>query len=124
MLILLLIGTFWRGFAIWAASLWRRLRAGWAGLGAWRRRASALAGADDATVHGVTFTVLLSAQAEGGFAAYVPALPEVVTEGDTPQETLAMAEEAIRALLAYRRDMGIALPADTMPIVYQVMVEP
>jgi predicted RNase H-like HicB family nuclease len=37
----------------------------------------------------------------------VPALPEVVTEGDTEQEALANAEEAIRAILAYRRDHGL-----------------
>lgn len=124
MLILLLFGTFWCGLRTWAAVQWRTLRAGWAILGTGRHRAWAAPVADNTTAHRVVFTVLLSAQAEGGFAAYVPALPEVVTEGDTPQETLAMAEEAIRALLAYRQDMGIAVPADTMPIVYQVMVEP
>ena len=34
----------------------------------------------------------------------VPALPEVVTEGATEGEALANAEEAIRAVLAYRHD--------------------
>jgi len=29
------------------------------------------------------FTVVLEPQAEGGFTVSVPALPEVVTEGDT-----------------------------------------
>lgn len=71
----------------------------------------------------LAFTVLLTAQPQGGFAAAVPALPEVVTEGDTPQETLAMAEEAIRALLAYRSDMGIPVPQDTLPLVCRVIIE-
>ena len=32
------------------------------------------------------FTVVLEPQAEGGFTVSVPALPEVVTEGDTEAE--------------------------------------
>lgn len=39
----------------------------------------------------------------------VPVLPEVVTEGDTEAEALAMAEDAIRLVLAYRRDHGLAI---------------
>jgi len=50
----------------------------------------------------------------------VPALPEVVTEGDTEAEALANAEEAIRAILAYRRDNGIAIPGDARPEVRRV----
>jgi len=49
------------------------------------------------------FTVILEPQAEGGFTVSVPALPEVVTEGENEAEALAMAKEAIRAVLAYRR---------------------
>ena len=50
------------------------------------------------------FTVVLEPQPEGGFTVSVPALPEVVTEGDSEAEAMAMAEDAIRAVLAYRRD--------------------
>jgi antitoxin HicB len=53
------------------------------------------------------FTVILEPQAEGGFTVRVPALPEVVTEGENEAEAMAMAEEAIRAVLAYRWDHGI-----------------
>jgi len=52
----------------------------------------------------------------------VPALPEVVTEGDTESEALANVEEAIRAILAYRRDNGIPIPADAHPEVRRVTV--
>ena len=48
------------------------------------------------------FTVVLDPQPDGGFTVRVPALPEVITEGDTETEALAMAEEAIRLVLAYR----------------------
>ena len=57
-----------------------------------------------------SFSVVLEPQEDGGFTVLVPALPEVVTEGDTQQEALANAQEAICAILAYRRDHGIALP--------------
>ena len=59
-----------------------------------------------------SFSVILEPQEDGGFTVLVPALPEVVTEGDTEEEALANAHEAIRAILAYRRDHGIAIPAD------------
>ena len=49
-----------------------------------------------------SFSVVLEPQESGGFTVLVPALPEVVTEGDTEQEALANAEEAIRAVLSYR----------------------
>ena len=68
------------------------------------------------------FTVVLEPQPEGGFTVSVPALPEVVTEGDSEAEALGMAEEAIRAVLAYRRDNGIPIPADTLPTIRRISV--
>ena len=62
-----------------------------------------------------SFSVILEPQQDGGFTVLVPALPEVVTEGDTEQEALANAEEAIRAIVAYRRENGLAIPADAQP---------
>ena len=52
----------------------------------------------------------------------VPALPEVVTEGETEAEALQMAKEAIRLVLDYRRDNGLPLPADAPPTVRKVSV--
>jgi antitoxin HicB len=69
-----------------------------------------------------SFSVVLEPQEEGGFTVLVPALPEVVTEGDTEEEALANAQEAIRAILAYRRDHGIAIPADAHPEIRRVVV--
>jgi antitoxin HicB len=59
-----------------------------------------------------TFSIVLEPQEEGGFTVLVPALPEVVTEGDNEQEALANAEEAIRAIRAYRRGNGIPIRSD------------
>jgi antitoxin HicB len=69
-----------------------------------------------------SFSVVLEPQQNGGFTVLVPALPEVVTEGDTEQEALANAEEAIRAIVAYRRENGIAIPADAQLEIRRVTV--
>ena len=68
------------------------------------------------------FSVVLEPQEEGGFTVLVPALPEVVTEGDSEKEALANAEEAIRAILAFRRDHGIAIPGDARPEIRRITV--
>ncbi len=57
------------------------------------------------------FTVVLEPQEEGGFLVLVPALPEVVTYGDTEAEAVAMAEDAIRLAVGYRRDHNEPVPA-------------
>ncbi|MBK5961084.1 HicB family protein [Rhodoplanes elegans] len=69
-----------------------------------------------------SFSVVLEPQPDGGFTVSVPALPEVVTEGDTEAEALANAEEAIRAILAYRRDNGLTIPDDADPKIRRVTV--
>ena len=69
-----------------------------------------------------SFTIVMEPQEGGGFTVVVPALPEVVTEGDNEQEALANAEEAIRAVLAYRQGHGIAIPSDALPELRQVTV--
>jgi predicted RNase H-like HicB family nuclease len=43
--------------------------------------------------------VILEPSEEGGYTAFVPALPGCITEGDTREEALANVEEAIRLYL-------------------------
>jgi len=69
-----------------------------------------------------SFSVILEPQPDGGFTVLVPALPEVVTEGDTEQQALLNAEEAIRAVLDYRRANGLAIPPDAIPEIRSVTV--
>jgi antitoxin HicB len=69
-----------------------------------------------------SFSIVLEPQQGGGFTVLVPALPEVVTEGDTESEALANAQEAIRAVLSYRHDHGIPIPSDARPEVRRVTV--
>ena len=53
-----------------------------------------------------TYSVILEPLDEGGFMVHVPALPEVVTGGDTEDEALAMAKEAIELVLESRAERG------------------
>ncbi len=68
------------------------------------------------------FSVILEPQSDGGYTVLVPALPEVVTEGDTEGQALLNAEEAIRAVLDYRRAHGLAIPPDAIPEIRSVTV--
>ena len=45
------------------------------------------------------FTVLFEPAEEGGYVVTCPALPGLVTEGDTLEEARHMAQDAIRAYL-------------------------
>ena len=70
-----------------------------------------------------TYSVILEPAEEGGFVVHVPALPEVCTEGDTEDEAMAMAQEAIELVLASRLERGEAIPAEIeKPVMRQVTV--
>ena len=62
-----------------------------------------------------SYSVILEPQEGGGFTVLVPALPEVLTEGENEQEALANAEAAIRAVLEYRQEQGLAPRSDAHP---------
>ena len=59
-----------------------------------------------------SYTVLFEPAAEGGFVATCPALPGLVTEGDTLDEARAMARDAIRAYLESLHKDHLPIPAD------------
>jgi antitoxin HicB len=69
-----------------------------------------------------SFSVILEPQPEGGYTVLVPVLPEVVTEGDTERQALLNAEEAIRAVVDYRRAHGLIIPPDAIPEIRSVTV--
>jgi antitoxin HicB len=63
-------------------------------------------------------TVILIPDLEvGGYTVEVPSLPGCVTEGDTVEEALTNAREAIDLYIETRRDLGLEIPAeDSAPI--------
>jgi antitoxin HicB len=67
-----------------------------------------------------TYTVILEPAEEGGFVVHVPALPEVVTQGEDEAEALAMAKDAIELALEERLAEGEAIPAERAPQMRQV----
>ena len=58
------------------------------------------------------YTVLFEPAAEGGYVATCPALPGLVTEGDTLEEARAMVRDAIRGYLESLEKDGLPAPAD------------
>lgn len=70
------------------------------------------------------YTVILTPEPNvGGYSVTVPALPEVATQGETVEEALAMAREAIELSLEVRRDEGDPIPADVSPLEQRIHVE-
>ncbi|HEX9774560.1 MAG TPA: type II toxin-antitoxin system HicB family antitoxin [Actinomycetota bacterium] len=57
------------------------------------------------------YEVILVPQDEGGFTVLVPELPDVVTEGESRDDALAMAKEAIEGYLDAMRGQGWDPPA-------------
>ncbi|MCC6776815.1 MAG: type II toxin-antitoxin system HicB family antitoxin [Hyphomicrobiales bacterium] len=54
------------------------------------------------TDHAHTFTVVLEPAEEGGFVVTVPALPGIGTQGETYDEAIANAREAIELVIEDR----------------------
>ncbi len=63
-----------------------------------------------------TFTMLFEPAEEGGYLVTCPALPGLVTEGDTMEEARRMAKDALRGYLESLRKDGLSIPPDKTPI--------
>ena len=60
-----------------------------------------------------TYTIVLTPDLEdGGYVVTVPALPEVATQGETREEAIAMARDAIEGYLALLAEDGEEIPDD------------
>ena len=72
--------------------------------------------------------LVLTPQPEGGFTVTSPVLPELVTEGDSPEEILENVQDAIQATLELYEDLKKPLPANlrqdsvTDPICFEYLV--
>ena len=69
-----------------------------------------------------TFTVVLEPAEEGGFIVTVPALPELGTQGDTFDQAMAHAREAIELVIEDRLARGEKIPADIEPQLERITV--
>ncbi len=58
------------------------------------------------------YTVILEPAEEGGYVAHCPALPGLVTEGDTLEEARQMVKDAIRCYVESLAKDGLPIPSD------------
>ena len=70
----------------------------------------------------LNFTVVMTPDETGGYVVTCPALPGLVTEGDTLEEARAMAVDAITGYLESLRKDGEPIPTD-QSITEEVSVE-
>jgi antitoxin HicB len=59
-----------------------------------------------------SYTVLFEPAEEGGYVAFCPALPGLITEGDTYEEARSRVKEAIEGYLESLQKDGLPIPAD------------
>jgi len=69
------------------------------------------------------FTVLYEPAEEGGYVVTCPALPGLVTEGETLDEAREMARDAIRAYVESLKKDGLPIPVDKKLILDPVKEE-
>jgi antitoxin HicB len=70
----------------------------------------------------LNFTVVFTPDVTGGYVVTCPALPGLVTEGETLEEARAMASDAIRGYLESLQKDGEPIPMD-QSITEQLAVE-
>jgi antitoxin HicB len=62
-----------------------------------------------------TYTIRIEPAEEGGFIVTVPALPGCVTQGETYEEAVAMAQECIEGFLEALEKAGQPIPREAVP---------
>ncbi len=58
------------------------------------------------------YTVVVEPAEEGGYIASVPALPGCVTQGESLEEAMIMAKDAIEGYLEVLKDRGEDIPTE------------
>ncbi|RYE24764.1 MAG: type II toxin-antitoxin system HicB family antitoxin [Sphingobacteriaceae bacterium] len=67
-----------------------------------------------------TYRVLLTPEPEGGFSVSVPALPGCFTQGETVEEAMEMAKEAIMLYVESLELDGEPIPDDSKTLEYSL----
>jgi predicted RNase H-like HicB family nuclease len=70
----------------------------------------------------LNFTVVMTPDETGGYVVTCPALPGLVTEGDSLEDARAMAADAIRGYLEVLIEDGEPIPSDNS-IAEEIAVE-
>ena len=67
-----------------------------------------------------TYRILLTPEEEGGFSVSVPALPGCFTQGETVEEAIEMAKEAISVFIESLEEDGEPIPDDSKNLEYSL----
>ena len=70
-----------------------------------------------------SFTILIEPNEPDGYLVTCPALPGLVTEGDTLDEAYTMAQDAIQAYLESLVENGEPIPHDKISMPVRVRIE-
>jgi antitoxin HicB len=71
----------------------------------------------------LSYRVLLRKEPEGGYTVIVPSLPGCVTYGDTVEEAIEMAKEAIELYIESLKEHGEEVPSEEGTLEYTLMVK-
>lgn len=71
----------------------------------------------------LSYRIFLRKEPEGGYTVVVPSLPGCVTFGDTVEEAIDMAKEAIELYIESLREHNEEIPTEEETLEYTVMVE-
>ncbi|EKB48494.1 type II toxin-antitoxin system HicB family antitoxin [Cecembia lonarensis] len=71
----------------------------------------------------LTYKIHLNKEAEGGYTVSVPALPGCITYGETVDEAISMAKEAIELYIEELRERGETIPDDRNTLEYSLTLE-
>jgi antitoxin HicB len=71
----------------------------------------------------LNYRIRLEKEEEGGYTVIVPALAGCVTFGETVEEAISMAKEAIEGYIETLIDLGKKVPTDNDVLEYTVSVE-
>ncbi|MBN1890841.1 MAG: type II toxin-antitoxin system HicB family antitoxin [Thermoflexales bacterium] len=69
-----------------------------------------------------SYRVMLRKEPEGGYTVTVPSLPGCVTYGETVDEAIEMAQEAIELYLESLAEHGEEIPTEAGTLEYTLMV--
>ena len=70
----------------------------------------------------LNYRIRLEKEEEGGYTVIVPALTGCVTSGETVEEAIAMAKEAIEGYIETLIDLGKEVPTDNDVLEYTISV--
>jgi len=67
-----------------------------------------------------TYKIYLRKEEEGGYTVFVPSLPGCITYGETVDEAIEMAKEAIELYIEELQDRGDQVPDDNNILEYSL----